>query len=85
MYKVAPLKSSFMLVAMLGFMVSVVYTAWGRLDSTWGFTLGLMFAIMFLAALRSMTLAPIDTQLEMAEGMIRKPGTRKRRAKNKKK
>ncbi|HII72525.1 TPA: hypothetical protein HA265_07250 [Candidatus Woesearchaeota archaeon] len=70
--KYAPLKSSFMLFAMLGFMISVVYTAYGRLDETWGFTLGLVFAIMFVASMISMTHAPIETQLMMAEGFIKR-------------
>ena len=64
---VAPLKSSFMLISMLGFMISVVYTSYGTISETWGFTFGFMFALMFVAALISMTHAPIDQQLKMAE------------------
>ena len=76
MMKYAPLKSSFMLFAMLGFMISLVYTSYGRLDETWGFTLGLVFAIMFVASMISMTQAPIDTQLMMSEGIIKHPHTK---------
>lgn len=76
MMKYAPLKSSFMLFAMLGFMISVVYTAYGRLDETWGFTLGFVFALMFIASMISMTQAPIDTQLMMAEGVVKHPHTK---------
>ncbi|MBI5398279.1 hypothetical protein HZB03_02335 [Candidatus Woesearchaeota archaeon] len=65
--KVAPLKSSFMLISMLGFMISVVYTAFGKLSETWGFTFGFVFALMFVASFISMTHAPIDQQLKMAE------------------
>ncbi|MBI4738028.1 hypothetical protein HY772_00410 [Candidatus Woesearchaeota archaeon] len=65
--KVAPLKSSFMLISMLGFMISVVYTSFGKLSETWGFTFGFVFALMFVASLISMTHAPIDQQLKMAE------------------
>ncbi len=85
MFKVAPLKSSFMLVAMLGFMISVVYTAYGRLDATWGFTLGFVFAMMFIASLVSMTQAPIDMQLKMAEGIVKRPGHKTSRKKTTKK
>ncbi len=73
MFKVAPLKSSFMLVSMLGFMITIVYTAYGRLDATWGFTLGFVFALMFIASIISMTYAPINLQLQMAEGLIKEP------------
>jgi nicotinamide riboside transporter PnuC len=65
--KVAPLKSSFMLISMLGFMVSVVYTSYGTINETWGFTFGLVFAMMFVASLISMTNAPYEEQLKMAE------------------
>jgi len=71
MDKVAPLKSSFMLIAMLGFMITVVYTAYGRIDETWGFTFGFVFTIMFIASLISMTKAPLDAQIKMAEGLIK--------------
>jgi len=58
MIKFAPLSSSFMLVSMLGFMVSIVYTSSGKLDETWGFTLGLFFSLMFIASVLSMTYGP---------------------------
>ena len=83
MYKVAPLKSSFMLFAMLGFMITVVYTSYGRLDATWGFTLGFVFALMFIAAMISMTAAPYELQLKMAEGMIRPAREEKKEVKKK--
>lgn len=61
MYKVAPLSSSFMVIGMLGFMAVVVYTSFGKLDPTWGFTLGLFFVLIFVASMVSMTYAPIET------------------------
>jgi len=60
MYKVAPLSSGFMAIGMLGFMAVIVYTSFGRLDSTWGFTLGTFFVIMFVASMISMTHAPVE-------------------------
>jgi hypothetical protein len=88
MWKVAPLKSSFMLVAMLGFMITIIYTAYGRISQDWGFALGFLFAIMFIASLVSMTKAPFDLQLQMAEGLVKQPvkkKAKKRSTKRKKK
>lgn len=65
--KVAPLKSSFMLMSMLGFMISVVYTAFGKISETWGFTFGFVFALMFVASFISMTHAPTEEQLKIEE------------------
>ncbi|MFH1063945.1 MAG: hypothetical protein V1729_02600, partial [Candidatus Woesearchaeota archaeon] len=65
MWKVAPLKSSFMLASIVGFMITVIYTLYGRISETWGFTLGFVFALMFIAALIAMTRAPLEMQLEM--------------------
>jgi hypothetical protein len=62
-WKWAPLSSSLMLVSMLGFMFSVVYTSSGRLPDTWGFTLGLFFAILFIGNIFSMTKAPVEEEL----------------------
>jgi len=59
----APLSSSMMVVAMLGFLITVVYTASGRLSDTWGFTLGLFFAVLFVANMISMTRAPVEEEL----------------------
>ncbi|MBW2997872.1 hypothetical protein KY349_06035 [Candidatus Woesearchaeota archaeon] len=77
--KVAPLKSSFMLIAMLGFMITVVYTAYGRISTDWGFALGFVFALMFVASVIAMTHAPIETQLEMAPEFFKQPKKKARR------
>jgi disulfide bond formation protein DsbB len=84
MWKVAPLKSTFMLAAMLGFMITIIYTSYGRISQDWGFALGFVFALMFIASLISMTQAPIDMQLEMSPDLIRsskkkKPTKRKKK------
>ena len=55
MVKIAPLKGSFMVVAIAGFLV----TAYLVKDISWKFTLLLFFATMFIAAFISMTHAPI--------------------------
>ena len=60
-----PLKSSFMLAAMIGLIVSIVYTSFGTLNPTWGVTLIVVFAAMLIAAFISMTRAPVDEQLDI--------------------
>ena len=53
--KIAPLSSSFMIVAIVGFLL----TAFLIKDLSWKFTLLLFFAVMFIAAFISMTRAPV--------------------------
>ncbi|MFH1505750.1 MAG: hypothetical protein ABIE94_02065 [archaeon] len=55
--KYYPLSSGFMLVAIIGFIVSIVY--YDSFGHTWGFTLALFFIIMFIAGMITMTRAPI--------------------------
>ena len=54
--KIAPLPGSFMLTALVGLLLSIFFV-W-PLSATWGFTFTLFFAIMFIAAMISMTRAP---------------------------
>ena len=65
MFKVAPLPSNFMLVSMLGFIFSAYF-----LDNTglksWAFTFMLVFAVMFIASMISMSKAPLEDE-EMLE------------------
>lgn len=84
-WKVAPLKSSFMLVSMLGFLISIIYSE--RIGEDWAFALGFVFAVMFVAAMLSMTRSPIEAQIEMAPDLVRidKGRTKKKKAKKKKK
>lgn len=53
----APLKGSFMVTAMLGFLISVYYVF--PQSYNFGFTFMLIFAAMFVASLISMTKAPV--------------------------
>ncbi len=68
--KVAPLKSSFMLMSMMGFLIVTIYTSYGRISADWGFALGFVFALMFVASMIAMTQAPIETQIEMAPDLF---------------
>ena len=61
--KVAPLSGGFMMTAIIGFLVSAIYI-YPRSEA-WGFTLMILFAIMFAAAMRATTLAPIEAEWEL--------------------
>lgn len=64
-FKAAPLPGSFMIVSIIGFVISSVYTASGDFDLTWGITFMLVFGCMFTASLISMTKAPVEPQMRM--------------------
>ena len=53
--KVAPLPASFMIVSIVGFLVSAYLIT----NISWKFTMLLFFAVMFIASFISMTKAPI--------------------------
>ena len=53
----APLKSSFMLIAILGFLISAYYLL--PLSFNFGIAAMIIFAAMFVASLVSMTKAPV--------------------------
>jgi hypothetical protein len=54
-FKAAPLNSSFMLVGIIGFIISSLYI-YGK-NPAWGFTFSLLFLLMIIAALVSMAKA----------------------------
>ena len=62
--KVVPLKGSFMVTAIVGFMISVLYVYKQLGNKTWGFTFMLFFAAMFIASVISMTYSPVMPELE---------------------
>jgi len=53
---IAPLSGGFMIISILGFLLSAYWIF--DLDKTWGFTFCLVFTLMFVASLISMTYAP---------------------------
>ena len=61
--RVAPLSSGFMLVSILGFLITIIYTYFGSIDITWGVTFLLVFTVMFIASIISMTAAPVEEEL----------------------
>ena len=50
-FKYEPLPASFMIVGMLGFIVSLIFWNSGRLSPPWGFTLALLSTIFFIASI----------------------------------
>ena len=61
----APLPSSFMLTAILGFLISVimVFPSYPQ----WGFAFAIVFVLMFAASMISMTHAPIGDELHIVK------------------
>ena len=55
--KIAPLSGGFMLTSIVGFIISAVYL-YPR-SATWGFAFVLLFILMFVASLISMTYSPV--------------------------
>ena len=49
------LPQSFFLISIVGFIISSVYTYTGTIPLSWGFSFCLIFVIMFVAAVASMT------------------------------
>jgi len=62
--KVVPLKGSFMVTAIVGFLISLLYVYRQLGNKTWGFTFMLFFAAMFVASVISTTYSPVMPELE---------------------
>lgn len=61
-WKPAPLPASFMLTAILGFIISAWWVF--PMSYNWGLTFLIFFSLMFIAAIIAMTKAPIIPQLK---------------------
>ena len=57
-FKVAPLSSTFVLTSIIGFFISVIYIP--QYSVTWSFAFSLVFMMMFLASVVSMTRATTE-------------------------
>ncbi len=66
----APLPSSFMLTAIIGFLISVILVY--PYSMQWGFAFAIVFVLMFAASLISMTHAPVGEELHIDERRKRK-------------
>ncbi len=57
-----PLPRTFMLTGILGFMITTVYTASGKLPLKWGVAFDLVFILMFIASVLSITPPPVGKE-----------------------
>ena len=62
----APLPASFMLLSILGLLISGTYMLFGRLPLSWGTAFLLVFAIMFIASVLAITPRPERPEPSMA-------------------
>lgn len=62
--KVVPLRGSFMVTSIVGFLISALYVYKQLGNKTWGFTFMLFFIVMFIASIISMTYSPVIPELE---------------------
>ncbi len=69
-FNFAPLKGSFMIISIVGFIISAVWVY--RRSPTWGFAFCLVFVMMFIASMISMTYAPVGEELQVDEKRKRK-------------
>jgi hypothetical protein len=59
-FKVAPLSGGFMLTSVVGFAASLIFIY--GISQSWGMTLMIFFAIMFIASIISMTYNPLPEE-----------------------
>lgn len=53
--RIEPLPATFTLTSILGLIITTVFTASGRVPLSWGVAFDLVFAIMFIASVVSIT------------------------------
>ena len=62
-FQAAPLSSSFMLASIIGFLISALYV-W-KISKSFGFTFLIIFGVMFVASIISMSHAPIEAEIAL--------------------
>lgn len=60
-----PLPSSFMVISIIGCIITAVYSNSGKLDIAWALSFLIVFSIMFIASIISMTKAPIEAEIQI--------------------
>ena len=60
---VAPLNSSFMVTSILGLLISLIWVYPNSMS--WGAAFSVVFGLMFISSLISMTYGPADTEIKM--------------------
>lgn len=54
-FHIEPLPATFSLIGMLGFIITTVFTVSGRVPLSWGVAFDIVFALMFIASMISIT------------------------------
>lgn len=70
-FRAAPLSSSFFFAAILGFVLSGLYYQFGKLSADFAISFMILFGVMFVASMISMTKAPIETLTIEKKGRVR--------------
>lgn len=66
-FKVAPLSGTFMITSIFGFLISTMFLSKITGAETYAFTLALLFGIMFISSVISMTYSPVEAELAIDE------------------
>lgn len=66
-FKVAPLSGTFMLTSIIGFLISTLYLAGIPGAESFAVSFALLFGIMFIASVISMTYTPVEIELAIDE------------------
>ena len=67
-FKAAPLSNVYMMSSMLGLIISAWFII--PLSKPWGFALTLIFLLMFIASIISMSHAPVEAELQIDKRRI---------------
>jgi hypothetical protein len=62
-FRFAPISGTYMAISMLGILISLMYVY--KQSADWGVTFTLVFSLMFIASIVSMTVADPDTFIEL--------------------
>jgi len=81
MAKNLPFSSGFMLTSIIGFFVSVFFVM--KISPTWGFTFALVFVIMFVASIITMSQIEAEDKYSLKELAVHEKGHYKRKKKKK--
>lgn len=81
MAKNVPFSSGFMLSSILGFLVSVFFVM--KISSTWGFTFALVFVIMFISSVVTMSQIEAEDKYSLRELAVHEKGHYVRKKKKK--
>jgi hypothetical protein len=80
-FSIAPLPAGFMLTSLVGLLLSVMWIY--PQSASWGLGIGIIFAIMLVSSLISMTYGPTDVELEYYRRVVERAEKKRDIAKKK--